>query len=128
MQVKLVAGGVFVALIWTVVMLVQGPLLVRLWELNQAATMTRGIVIAVDASDHNRVTYRYRVDGVEYTNSEVGSFRKPGEVVTVYYASRQPSLSILGDPAKAFREGVIGTALLCAFFTAGIVVSVLRAR
>lgn len=127
MQVKVMAG-VFVAVLGTAVMIVQGPLLARLWELRQSAATTSGIVVAVDPKDHNRATYRYRANGAEYMSSEVGSFRKEGETATVYYAPGQPWISILDDPDRAFREGVVGTVLLCAFLVAGVTVAALRAR
>ena len=109
-------------------MTVFGPVLVRLWELRQTAATTTGVVVVVDSNEHNRATYLYRANGAEYTSSEVGSSLKKGEAVTVYYAPQHPWISVLGEPARAFREGVIGTVLVLVFFAAGATVAALRAR
>jgi hypothetical protein len=100
-------------------MMIFGPSLMNLWELRKAALTTTGLVVQVDRSNHNRTTYRYRANGVEYTSSVMGGGYITADTVTVYYSPTRPWIAVLGDPAKAFREDVIGVLLLCAFLTIG---------
>jgi hypothetical protein len=102
------------AVFWTAILVVAGPRLSRLWRLSRSAQATQGIVTSVDRLDHNRATYRYSVAGRTYTNSEVGSARSSGDVVTVYYLPNDPSVAALAVPHAAFHEGLVGTVILCA--------------
>jgi hypothetical protein len=118
----------FVAVMWGAVIVATGPLLARLWELRQAAATTSGVVTTVDPRDHDRATYRYRVNGTEYTNSEVASFHRKGETVTVYYSPRRPWVCALTEPEPAFRENLKGTLFLCGLIAVVATVAALRAR
>jgi hypothetical protein len=78
--------------------------------------------------DHNRATYSYRVDGRDYSNSEIGSSRRSGESVTVYYLPNDPSVSALAIPGPTFREALVGTAILCALVGIGGILAGSRVR
>lgn len=127
MQVKTQAFLIVIVL-WTAVILVSARPLAHLWELRRSAATARGFVVAVDPSDHNRATYSYRINGVEYTNSSVDSVGGKGASVTVYYLPSDPSVSVLANPVTAFRENLVGTAILCALIAVGALVAAFRAR
>ena len=121
-----IAAAVFVAVMLSAVLLSQGPVVARLWELRQSARSTSGVVVKVDPLDHNRATYSYTVNDSQYLGSEVGSFRRSGERVVVYYAAADPSSSILDEPRHAFHDAALGMGLVCAFFVGAAVFGILR--
>ena len=128
MQVKTIVVTFGTTLMVTVVIVSNAALLTRLWELRRSAATTTGTIVAVDANKHNRATYRYRVDGVDYTDSQQATPHREGDTVDVYYSPVHPWISTLANPAEAFRENVIGTVLICAFFVIGGAVAALRSR
>ncbi len=118
----------FIAVFWTGILAVSGPRLWNLWRLSRSGATTEGVVASVDRLDHNRATYRYDVEGNGYSNSEVASHRRPGERVVVYYWPHDPSVSSLVAPSPALREGLFGTAILCALVAGASIWAGLRAR
>jgi len=123
---KALTAGLLLTIAWTLVAIVEGPTLLQMWDLRRASAMTEGVVLSVDASNHNRATFRYYVNGVELIAYESASRYEPGDEVTVYYSPRDPKLSILRDPAKAFLDALYGTLVLCGLIGAAALVAALR--
>jgi hypothetical protein len=118
----------FIAVFWTAILAVAAPRLLDLWRLSRSGVKTEGVVASVDRLDHNRATYSYEVEGNRYSSSEIASHRRAGERVAVYYWPHDPSVSSLVAPNPVLREGLFGTAILCALVAAASIGAGLRAR
>jgi hypothetical protein len=91
----------------------------RLLHIASHGGTTAGTVIAKNPKDHNSVTARYAVEGVEYVvktsfvvrpNPDKSSLAIGGPVV-VFYAVDAPRVSSLGDPAALLQNEEVTIAM-----------------
>lgn len=69
-------------------------------------TTITGTVGSADCANHGKVTYRFKANGREFTNSSYGVDRpcaeiKQGDAITVYYDPTSPSVNTPMSPPKA---------------------------
>ena len=106
---------------WTAISCVVGPQLVTRYRLRGRTSVTEGLVISVDAREHNRATYRYQVAGNALENSEIMSHRRVGDLVRVYYDPSNPKVAMLVEPGEGLGSDLLGLGFLYVFFAAGAI-------
>ena len=104
------ATALVVAVLSAGIVALVGPRLSRLWKLSQGSATTQGVVVSRPGA-HGLVTYRYSVEGTNYTGAESVGYGD-GETVTIYYSVTDPNVSALEDPQAALAESALGALIL----------------
>lgn len=78
----------------------------RFLEIAHHPAVTTGVVTEIRTGRYPKIAYSYTADGVfrsgKDNTSDCGRFRI-GEVIKVYYATTDPTKTMVGDPAAAVR-------------------------
>jgi len=89
---------------------------------------TRGVVRALEPTNHQQVRYSYQANGITYTGIGGGGYGNPpfeqlspGDSVIVYYAARNPTTSVLGEPQERLNNEISGITVLVLLFPTVIV-------
>ena len=97
---------------WLVIGVVFQPIVTTYWRLKQSSAVAEGVVTDWNPKDHSRATYEYEVGGQRYTADELGSPHRTGDRVRVYYVPADPSICSTSEPGRAFRDAIMGGAML----------------
>jgi hypothetical protein len=100
---------------WAVFLIVGAPQVASLWKLNKDFQTTRAVVVAFDPNEHNKASYRYRVDDKEYDCSFFGQESRVGSRVKIFYSTKDPKNVSLQEPGAALRDAILGCLLVGTF-------------
>jgi Protein of unknown function (DUF3592) len=97
--------------------------LVHFYRLAHWGVSTRGVVTALEPSNHQAVHYSYEVHDSSYSGIGSGGFENPafgflsvGQAVFVYYLPNEPSVSCMGHPDQLLTNEEIPIILAALIF------------